>query len=143
MPGLKLAATYQHQSDLTQGALDVAADLFEVNAQYQKNGFALRALYAMWDLDNNVNAINAARAEQSGYYLEPSYRFGVDRQYGVFARYSVYNNNAADNNSLDIEQMDIGMNYWLTPTTVFKFDYQDQSEGGADDGFNLGVGYSF
>lgn len=143
IPGLQLAATYQHQTDLTQGALDVAADLFEINAQYQKDGFGLRALYANWDLDNNVNAVNAARAEQMGYYIEPSYRFGGAREYGVFARYSVYNNNSADRNALDIEQMDIGFNYWLTPTTVFKFDYQDQSEGGSDDGFNLGVGYSF
>ena len=55
----------------------------------------------------------------------------------------MYNNNAADRNALDIEQMDIGFNFWLTPQTVFKFDYQDQSEGGSDDGFNLGVGYSF
>ncbi len=143
IPGLQLAATYQHQTDLTQGALDVAADLFEVNAQYQKGGFGLKALYANWDLDNNVDTINAARAEQMGYYIEPSYRFGGAREYGVFARYSVYNNNAADSDSLDVEQMDIGFNYWLTPTTVFKFDYQDQSEGGSDDGFNLGVGYSF
>lgn len=143
MPGLQLAATYQHQTDLTQGAADVAADLFEVNAQYQNGGFGLKALYANWDLDNNVDAINAARAEQMGYYIEPSYRFGGAREFGVFARYSVYNNNAADSNALDVEQMDIGFNYWLTPTTVFKFDYQDQSEGGSDDGFNLGVGYSF
>ena len=143
MPGLKLAATYHHQTDLTQGVLDVPADLFEVNAQYYKNGFGLKALYAHWDLDNNVDVVNPARAEQSGYFIEPSYRFGAERQYGVFTRYSVYNNNAGDRNALDIEQFDIGMNYWLTPTTVFKFDYQDQSEGGSDDGFNLGVGYSF
>ena len=143
IPGLQLAATYQHQTDLTQGALDVAADLFEVNAQYQNGGFGLKALYANWDLDNNVNVINASRAEQMGYYIEPSYRFGGAREYGIFARYSVYNNNAADSDALDVEQMDIGFNYWLTPTTVFKFDYQDQSAGGSDDGFNLGVGYSF
>ena len=143
IPGLQLAATYQHQTDLTQGVLDVSADLFEINAQYQRGGFGLKALYANWDLDNNVNSINAARAEQMGYYLEPSYRFGGAREYGVFARYSVYNNNAADSDTLDIEQVDIGFNYWLTPRTVFKFDYQDQSEGGSDDGFNLGVGYSF
>lgn len=143
VPGLQLAASYQHQTDLTQGALDVAADLFEINAQYQRDGFGLRALYAQWDLDNNVNTVNAARAEQMGYYLEPSYRFGADRRFGVFARYSVYNNDAADNNADDVEQMDLGFNFWLTPTTVFKFDYQDQREGGSDDGFNLGVGYSF
>lgn len=143
MPGLQLAATYQRQTDLTQGAMDVAADLFEINAQYQKDGFGLRALYANWDLDSHVDVVNAARSEQMGYFIEPSYRFGEARQYGVFARYSVYNNNAGDSNALDVEQLDIGFNYWLTPTTVFKFDYQDQSEGGSDDGFNLGVGYSF
>ncbi len=143
IPGLKLAATYQHQSDLTQGALDVAANLFEVNAQYYRNGFGLKALYAMWDLDDNVDLVNSARSEQMGYFVEPSYRFGDNRQFGVFARYAVWNNNAGDNGALDVEQMDIGMNYWLTDRTVFKFDYQDQSEGGSDDGFNLGVGYSF
>jgi len=143
LPGLQLAATYQHQVDITQGALDVAADLYEINGQFQKGGFGLRALYAKWKLDDNVNAVNAARAEQEGYYIEPSYRFGDNRQYGVFARYSSYNNNAGDNTSLDHKQMDIGMNYWLTPQTVFKIDYQDQSDGGHDDGFNLGVGYSF
>jgi len=143
MAGLQLAATYQRQTDLTQGALDIGADLIEVNAQYQLGGFGLKALYAQWDLDNEVDLINAGRSEQAGYFIEPSYRFGSDRQFGVFARYSMYNNNAADRNALDIEQMDIGFNFWLTPQTVFKFDYQDQSEGGSDDGFNLGVGYSF
>jgi uncharacterized coiled-coil protein SlyX len=143
LPGLQLAATYQHQVDITQGALDVAADLYEINGQYQNGGFGLRALYAKWDLDDNVNAVNAARSEQEGYYIEPSYRFGDNRQYGVFARYSSYNNNAADQDSLDHKQMDVGMNYWLTPQVVFKIDYQDQSDGGDDDGFNLGVGYSF
>ncbi|KAA3640443.1 MAG: porin [Proteobacteria bacterium] len=142
-PGLQLAATYQHQVDITQGAMDVSANLYEINGQYQKGGFGLRALYAKWDLDDNVNTVNAARAEQEGYYIEPSYRFGENRQYGVFARYSVYNNNAADALSLDHKQMDVGMNYWLTPQVVFKVDYQDQSEGGHDDGFNLGMGYSF
>ncbi len=143
LPGLQLAATYQHQVDITQSALDVAADLYEINGQYQKNGFGLRALYAKWKLGNVVNTINAARAEQEGYYIEPSYRFGENRRFGVFARYSVYNNNAADRDSLDYKQMDVGINYWLTPQVVFKADYQDQSGGGSDDGFNLGVGYSF
>ncbi len=143
LPGLKLAATYQHQTDLTQGILNVAADLFEANLQYHRGGFGLRALYAEWNLDDNVAWVNAAREQQSGYYIEPSYRFGQDRQYGVFARYSSYNNNAADDSSLDKNQFDIGMNYWLTPNTVFKVDYQDQKDGGSNDGFNLGVGYSF
>ncbi|WP_154224077.1 porin [Marinicella rhabdoformis] len=141
--GLQLAATYQHQTDLTQGAMDVAADLFEANLQYNIGGFGLRALYAEWNLDDNVAAVNAAREEQSGFYIEPSYRFGNSDQFGVFARYSVYNNNAADASSKDKKQTDIGMNFWLTPQTVFKIDYQDQKDGASNDGFNLGVGYSF
>lgn len=143
MAGLKLAATYQRQTDLTQGAMDIAADLFEVNAQFNKGGFGLRALYAEWNLDSAVAAVNAAREKQSGYYVEPSYRFGSQRQFGIFSRYSVYNNNAADDSSKDHKQLDFGMNYWFTPRTVFKIDYQDQKDGGSDDGFNIGIGYSF
>ncbi len=141
--GLQLAATYQMQQDLTQGALDIGARLFEINARYQRDAFALRALYAQWDLDSAVAAIDPSREKQRGYYLEPSYRFGGDREYGVFLRYSNWNNNAGVSDFADSKQLDVGLNYWLTPTTVFKFDYQEQSGAVDNDGFNLGVGYSF
>lgn len=141
---LQLAASFQYQQDITQGDLGIDASLFEVNAKYNYNGFGLKALYARWDLDDKVNAIAAGREEQTGYFIEPSYRFGKSNQFGVFSRYSNWDNNAGSDNSDDaIKQLDVGFNYWLSPLVVFKADYQDQSGSSNNDGFNLGVGYSF
>ena len=141
---LQLNASFHYQQDITQGALGIDATLFEINAQYQVNGFGLKALYARWDLDNKVNAISAGREEQTGYFIEPSYRFGQNNQYGIFSRFSNWDNNAGnDNSDDDTDQLDIGFNYWLTPRVVFKLDYQDQSGANSDDGIHLGMGYSF
>jgi len=141
---LQINATVQYQQDITQGTLGVDATLFETNLQYKINGFGLKALYARWDLNDKVNAIAAGREEQTGYFIEPSYRFGQNNQFGVFGRFSNWDNNAGnDNSNDDIDQFDIGFNYWLTPLVVFKADYQDQSGVGNDDGFHLGMGYSF
>jgi hypothetical protein len=140
---LQINASMMYQQDITQGALGVDATLFETNVHYNINNFSLKALYARWDLDKKVKAIAAGREQQSGFYLEPSYRFGSNNQYGVFSRYSQWDNNAGDDNNTDITQFDFGFNYWLTPQVVFKADYQDQSGTKDDDGFHLGMGYSF
>ena len=124
--------------------LGVDASLFEINARYQQGPFTLKALFANWSLNDKVTDIFAGREKQKGYFIEPSYRFGNDNQFGLFTRYSYWDNNAGDDNSSDaVKQADFGMNYWLTPTVVFKADYQNQSGASDDDGFNLGVGYSF
>ena len=60
-------------------------------------------------------------------------------------------NNRADyesDSTADTEytQVDVGVNYWLHPNVVFKFDYQDQDAAPGRkelDGWNLGVGYMF
>jgi hypothetical protein len=141
---LQINASFQYQQDITQGALAVDATLFEINARYAHNNFALRALYARWDLDNKVKTLSAGREQQIGYYLEPSYRFGQSNQHGIFARFSNWDNKAGKDNSNDeTEQFDLGYNYWLTPRVVFKLDYQDQSGNNAVDAFHLGMGYSF
>ncbi len=141
---LQFNASIQYQQDITQGALGVDATLFETNIRFQKNGFGLKALYAHWDLNDKVNAISAGREQQTGYYIEPSYRFGQSNQFGFFGRLSNWDNNAGDDSSSDgIDQFDLGFNYWLTPQVVFKADYQDQSGAKDDDGFHFGMGYSF
>jgi hypothetical protein len=141
---LQINASMQYQQDITQGTLGVDATLFETNLQYQNNGFGLKALYARWDLNDKVNTLSAGREEQTGYFIEPSYKFGQNNQYGVFGRFSNWDNNAGDDNSQDdIDQFDLGLNYWLTPKVVFKIDYQDQSGAASDDGLHLGMGYSF
>ncbi|MEH6357675.1 MAG: porin [Pseudomonadales bacterium] len=146
--GLELAATVQHQTDVTQNlaASNVDANLFEAHAAYQNGPFQLRALYAMWDLDDGINAHGATTGadEQEGFYIEPSYK--ITEKLGIFARYNEWDNQAGDSSDSEYQQVDLGVNYWLTPTVVLKADYQDQDAptGKTElDGLNLGVGWSF
>jgi len=144
--GLELAATVQHQSDVAQSAFTstVDANLYEAHATYQNGPFQLRALYAMWDLDDAINTVKAGADEQEGFYIEPSYK--LTEKLGIFARYNVWDNQAGDSNDTEMKQIDVGLNYWVAPTVVLKADYQDQNAPtGKDefDGLNLGVGWSF
>jgi len=146
--GLELAATVQHQTDVTQNlaASNVDANLFEAHATYQNGPFQLRALYAMWDLDEGINAHGSTTGadEQEGFYIEPSYK--LTEKLGIFARYNEWDNQAGDSADSEYQQIDVGLNYWLTPTVVFKADYQDQDVPTGEtelDGLNLGVGWSF
>jgi hypothetical protein len=144
VPGLELAATVQHQTDLTQGqgaaGTETSANLIEAHAVYQQGPFGLRALYAQWDLDSAA-ASAVGRDEQSGWYIEPSYK--INPQWGVFARYNVWDNNAGDASDTEIKQTDVGINYWPHENVVFKLDVQRQSGAADEDGFNLGLGYQF
>lgn len=148
MPGLQVGLTAQYQTDITQGAEDIDAQLIEAHIDYRSGGFGLRALYAGWWLDDGNPITGPAaigRDRQDGFYIEPSYRFQLANlgEAGVFVRYQQWNNNAGGGAD-DQEQVDIGMNYWPHPNVVFKFDYQFENEAAGDnDGFNLGVGYHF
>jgi hypothetical protein len=145
MPGVEIAATVQHQQDVTQGDDPTAGDaeLYEVHGIISRGGFGLRALYAYWDLDGS-GPRSLGADEQEGWYIEPSYRF--NDAFGIFARYNQWDNQAGDD---DIEsekkQWNVGMNYWPHPDVVLKADYQDQDndDDKEQDGFNLGIGYQF
>lgn len=145
--GLELAATVQHQTDVAQDDFNanIDANLFEAHAIYQAGPFQLRALYAMWDLNDAINAASPGADEQEGFYIEPSYM--LTEKLGIFARYSEWDNQAGSSTvDSEFQQRDIGINYWLTPTVVFKADYQNQSAPSTEselDGLNLGVGWSF
>lgn len=147
--GLELAVTFQYQSDLLQGNTESGADnvdatLLEAHAVYQNGPFTLRALYATWNIDDDIELIKAGANEQTGWYIEPSFR--LSRDWGVFARYSEWDNTAGVSTNSEITQLDIGLNYWLTESVVLKVDYQDQDAptGTSEhDGLNLGVGWSF
>ena len=70
----------------------------------------------------------------------------VDPRWGVFARYSEWDNQAGGNLDTGYSQWDLGLNYWLEEGVVLKLDYQRQdAPEGKDqlDGLNLGVGVSF
>jgi len=144
MPGLELAATVHHQNDLTQSqgvaGTETSATLFETHAIYQKGPYGLRALYARWDLDG-ASAAAVGRDEQVGWYIEPSFR--ISPQWGVFARYNKWDNNAGDAADTEKKQTNVGVNYWPHENVVMKLDVQRQSGAADTDGFNLGVGYQF
>lgn len=140
VPGLELALTAMHQSDITQGLEDVSATLIEAHAIYKTGPFGFRALFADWDLDSD-NAALLGKDSQNGFYLEPSYSF--NDQWSIFARYGEYNTTAGFSDSEAVEQLDFGVNWNLHENVVIKADIQNQSGAGDDDGFNLGVGYQF
>ncbi|WOH36930.1 porin [Thalassotalea fonticola] len=141
--GLELAATVQYQTDITQSAAGVdeaAATLIEAHAVYQVNDFTVRALYATWDIDGD-EAASLGRDEQTGWYVEPSYK--INEEFGVFARYAEYNNQAGDSSSDAVESTSAGINYYLHENVVFKADVEELGGSKDSKGFNLGFGYQF
>ena len=147
--GVELAASAQYQQDVTQGNDPDAGSawLYEAHADIERGPFGLRALYAMWDLDGRgPDSVGADK--QEGFYIEPSYKFSLfDQNFGVFARYNQWDNQAGDSNfDSEKKQVNAGVNYWPHPDVVLKVDVQQQdNEGNSknDNGFNLGVGYQF
>lgn len=141
--GLELAATINYQEDLLQGLVAGADEasglLYETHAAYQAGPFGLRALYAQWDIDGD-QAQAAGRDEQKGWYIEPSWR--LTPKLGIFTRFSEWDTQAGDSVDTEVEQFDVGFNYWLVENVVLKADWSDQQNGDGDS-FNLGLGWSF
>jgi len=148
IPGVELAATAQYQEDFGQENNNEfigdagSATLFEAHAVIERGAFGLRALYATWDLDGAGPESNGAD-EQTGWYVEPSYR--INQYFGVFSRYSEWDNQAGNSTDSEYEQFDLGVNWWPHQSVVVKLDYQNQDKpnGGESDGYNLGLGYQF
>ena len=159
VPGLELAASGHYEFDVTQGAgdpltgEDVPAWLMTANAEWRLGGFGVRALYASWWIDG-ATAETTGRDRQTGYFLEPSYRFPLNfltlgdapSELGFFYRYSWWDNNAGLT-SLERATTEhaVGTNFWPHPNVVFKLDYifQETDAGAKTDRFNAGIGYRF
>ena len=152
IPGLQLSASYQHQSDITQMGGDgiEAADLLTAHAIYNRGGFQFRALWADWDIDGSV-AKALGGDDQSGWYVEPSYRFatpesGLIDAIGVYGRYEELDGFRAQDR---FDQWEVGINVWPTDNVVLKIDYRDREHdlpGAAGRDFkavDLGVGFQF
>ena len=147
MPGVTLAATMQYQDNITQGNIAESAEatLFETHAVIEQGNFGLRALYATWDLEGDAPKLTGYD-EQTGWYVEPSYR--ISQNLGVFARYSEWDNQAGLSSvKSEMEQIDVGVNWWPHKNVVVKVDYQiqdaEKATGTELDGMNIGIGYSF
>jgi hypothetical protein len=144
---LKTSLVLQYQSDITQGGNVQAgsATLINVNAEYTYRGLTLKGLYANWDLDGTAAGPELSGAEkQAGFMVEASYR--IKENVGVFARLNQYDNTAGSNGALsEKEQIDVGVNWWLHQNVVLKADaqFQNNENDQNQDGFNLGLGYSF
>lgn len=138
--GSSIGITAQLQEDVSQGIENAAANMIEAHASIQSAGFALRALYASWTIDS-ANAKTLGRDQQTGWYVEPSYK--ISSQWGLFARYNEWDNEAGNDTDSVKKQTDLGINYWPHPNVVIKADYQDQTANASDDGYNLGIGYQF
>jgi hypothetical protein len=150
VPGFQWSAAVQRQTDLAQGDADgigigsIGATLLETDVTFERGMFNLRALYARWSIDDEIEALSPGADEQSGWYIEPSWKFS--KQLGVFARYGTYDLSAGDSTaSNEKTRLDFGFNYWMHENVVIKADYtrQDDDQGNDTDGFNIGFGYSF
>ncbi len=140
--GLELAATVLYQQDITQGKVGVDkanATLLELHSIYQIQNFTMKALYARWDIDG-AEAKALGRNEQTGWYVEPSYKF--NEKIGVFARYAEYDTNAGNSDDTTKDQTNVGINYYLHENVVLKADWEEYGNS-SKNGFNLGVGYQF
>lgn len=151
VPGLEVGATWHHQADMAQGVPSVAkekleADLVTAHVAWQQGNFGLRALVADWDLDRTALAgADQKRADQEGWYVEPSFK--VLPRLAVFARYSEWDAEAADNVSSQYQETVVGVNWYLHERAVVKADVQHRDNPDAtkvdEDGFNVGIGFSF
>lgn len=145
--GLEIGLTAHHQEDVTQGDISqgISAVLVETHVVYQVAGFGLRALYVNWNIQDDINAVKDGAAQQTGYYVEPSYR--INEQWGVFVRASQWDNLADGVSNTGFTQIDTGVNFWVHPQVALKLDYQHQrAESSTEkelDGINMGVGLSF
>ena len=148
VPGLDLGASFQYQSDASQiggDGLD-AGTLIAANAGYDIGAFTLKGVYARWDFDGA--AVEAAGADtQSGWYVEPSYRFATNRgEWGIYGRHEDVDGARVQD---QFTQFEFGLNYWPVDNVVLKFDYRQRehelsSEAGRDfDGIDVGLGYQF
>ena len=146
IPGLEVGGSFQYQSDITAGATTSSnsATLFEGHVDWKhQSGFGLRALYAQWDLDNQLSI--PGDDTQYGYYIEPAYRFPlsfIPGEFGIFARWS----ELEYGNTKDEERIRAGFNYWPIQQVAFKFDWSNVDDVDANtssDSLNLGLGYQF
>ena len=152
VPGVEIAASLYHQEDLTQsslGIVPIGGTLGTAHAVVSQGPFSIKTLYARWHLTGGSDTVNPANGAvsgsdvQYGWYVEPAFK--ITKQWGVFARYSEWDNRAGNANASDTlkRQTDVGVNYWPHPQVVVKFDVQNQEGASNDDGFNLGIGYMF
>jgi hypothetical protein len=145
--GLEFGLSAFYQDDMAQSdPADISGLLTAGHIDYRKGPFRIRALYARWDLDGTDSPL---AENQSGYYIEPSYKWDLEDFYGSLGVYFRYSNYKYFSSSLSRNKIyEIGINYWPVDQVVFKIDLQDVADSDQWDSkgdliLNLGVGYQF
>ena len=166
-PGLELGYSWDYEPDMAnnpgtgkQKGPQISGIMHAVHANYMPRiGYGMRAFYGVWDLDcpayigSGNKCIQEGFDKQTGGFVEASYRWEVDADYGqtmgLFVRRSEQDDKAgtktSGNLSNNTQQTDFGINYWLTDNAVLKADWLRKKVFGKSSvqGFNLGMGYQF
>ena len=156
VPGLLIGGSV-YTGDASQGddSLDgVSTTLAEIHARYSFEGFDIRGLYAMNQVDDATKVAlkheDKASGEGNGFYLNVAYN--INDYLTPFVRYEKYNrfeekyDKSGNEVSADedVTNTVIGLNYRPTKNVVIKADYMIRDNKGVDDNrFELGTGYVF
>ncbi len=155
IPGLELAATILHQTDLGQSdnpsgaSIDVGSGtLYESHVIYSRSvgpgTFTGKALYSRWEIDIDTSVHQAAES-QYGWYIEPSYRLPTARgDVGIYGRFQKLDYYSGTEKNYNI--WEAGANWWLHENVVLKANYihkEDTYSNNDERGFDLGLGYQF
>jgi phosphate-selective porin len=156
IPGLELAATILHQTDLGQSdnpsddSVDVGSGtLYEAHVVYSHaigpGTFTGKALYSRWQIDIDSDLHEAAES-QYGWYIEPSYRLPTSiGDMGVYSRFQKLDYYSGSEKNYDI--WEAGANWWVHENVVLKANYihkEDTLNSNSNErGFDVGIGYQF
>jgi len=156
VPGLELAATVLHQTDMGQSdnpsdkSVEIGSGtLYETHAIYSHavgpGTFTGKALYSRWEMSIEDPAHQSAES-QYGWYLEPSYRLPTSMgDMGVYGRFQKLDYYSGSAKNYDI--WEAGANWWIHQNVVLKANYiykEDTINNNKDEsGFDLGIGYQF
>ena len=168
IPGLQMGATFywgDSAQDLRIGK-DVNVTIGEFDFKYRVKNFDFRGEYALINIDDarelnlalgKTSGEDAIASEIQGWFLEGAYHFlrdilpATSHDAAFFIRYEDFDTQHdmptgfKRNRQYDRTAWTIGFSYWPIESVVIKADYQDvdQGGGGADDFFNLGLGWQF
>lgn len=141
--------------------VDANLTVWDLHARYTVAGLDLRALYSEGSLSDTA-AINAAAGlpagsndaapeSFSGWYVEAAYHVYRRGDIDVvpFVRFEDYNTQESVAPGFTIDPLNdedvttVGVNLYVHPQVVFKFDVQDYGTDDTKDRFNVGLGWMF
>ncbi len=139
--------------------VDATLTIWDAHLKYSNRGLDVKALYAAGTLSDTasinsalgISGNKAAPESFYGYYGEVGYHVYKEGDLDVapFFRYARYNTqeSVASGYTIDPNNNEtvytFGVNFYVHPQVVFKFDIQDFQTADTKDRYNLGVGWMF